>query len=168
MELKIKGEKMKLKSLWLLLPLLALLALPLAGCGGNPTLDVVNKFIAAEDLMFSTGDGSGLMAVEDTNIVLHMMAFGDTNGSAAHVAAIQGIVAGAAGPITHTWSEKTATGDIGAVRWVETGTVGGNTLSYQGAYFLKVKDGKIIEAWLISDMFTYLMAAGYIQWTPAP
>jgi ketosteroid isomerase-like protein len=159
---------MKLKTLWLLLPLVALLTLPLAGCGGNPTLDVVNKFIDAEDLMFSTGDSSGLMEVEDPNIVLHMMAFPDTIGSANHIAAIAGIRDGAAGPITHTWSEKIATGDIGAVRWVETGIVGGSELSYQGAYFLKVKDGKIIEAWLISDMFTYFMAAGLIQWTPAP
>ena len=69
---------MKFKKLWLILPLLALMVPTMAGCGGNPTLDVVNKFIAAEDLMFSTGDGSGLMAVEDENIVIHMMAFGDT------------------------------------------------------------------------------------------
>jgi ketosteroid isomerase-like protein len=140
----------------------------MAGCGGNPTLDVVNKFIAAEDLMFSTGDGSGLMAVEDANIVIHMMNWPDTVGNAAHVAAVQGIVAGAAGPITHVWSEITAIGDIGSVRWVETGTVGGKSLSYQGAYFLKVKDGKIIEAWLISDMLTYFLAAGIVQYAPPP
>ena len=159
---------MKFKALWLLIPLLVIAILPAAGCGGNPTLDVLDKFIAAEDLMFSTGDSSGLLAVEDENIVLHMMNWPDTVGSANHIAAIQGIVAGAAGPITHTWSEKTAMGDIASVRWVETGTVGGQTLSYQGCYFLKVKDGKIIEAWLISDMFTYFMAAGLIQWAPPP
>ena len=159
---------MKFKALWLILPLLAAVILPMAGCGGNPTLDVVNKFIAAEDLMFSTGDDSGLMEVEDENFVLHMMAFPDTVGNAAHVAAIQGIRDGAAGPITHTWSEKVAMGDFAAVRWVETGTVGGQSLSYQGAYFLKISNGKIIEAWLISDMFSYFMAAGLIQWTPPP
>lgn len=159
---------MKFKTLWLIIPLLIVAIVPFAGCGGNPTLDVVNKFIAAEDLMFSTGDGSGLMAVEDENIVIHMMAFDDTTGNAAHVAAIKGIVDGAAGPITHKWSEITATGDTGSVRWIETGTVGGKELSYQGAYFLKVKDGKIIEAWLISDMFTYFMGAGLIQWAPPP
>jgi len=159
---------MKIKRLWLILPLLAVAILPMAGCGGNPTLDVVNKFIKAEDLMFSTGDGSGLMEVEDPNIVLHMMAFPDTVGNAKHVAAIKGIVDGAAGPITHTWSEITATGDIGSVRWVETGTVGGKQVSYQGAYFLKVKDGKIVEAWLVSDMLTYFLAAGIVQYPPPP
>lgn len=159
---------MKIKKLWLLLPLLALLALPVAGCGGNPTLDVVNKFIAAEDLMFSTGDGSGLLAVEDTNIVIHMMDWPDTIGNAAHVAAIKGIVDGAAAPITHTWSEITATGDTGSVRWVEKGIVAGKDVEYQGAYFLKVKDGKIIEAWLISDMLTYFLAAGIVQYPPPP
>jgi ketosteroid isomerase-like protein len=159
---------MKFKALWLILPLLVVVILPLAGCGGNPTLDVLNKFIAAEDLMFSTGDGSGLMAVEDTNMVLHMMAWPDTIGNAAHVTAIQGIVAGASTPITHVWSEKTASGDIASVRWVETGKVGGADVSYQGAYFLKVKDGKIIEAWLVSDMLTYFLAAGIVQYPPAP
>ncbi|OGO17110.1 MAG: hypothetical protein A2Z15_03425 [Chloroflexi bacterium RBG_16_50_11] len=159
---------MKIKALWLLLPLLAVVILAMTGCGGNPTLDVVNKFIAAEDLIFSTGDGSGLMEIEDPNMVLHMMAWPDTVGSAAHVAAIKGIRNGAAGPITHTWSEITATGDIGSVRWTETGTVGGKSVTYQGAYFLKVKDGKIIEAWLISDMLTYFLAAGIVQYAPPP
>jgi hypothetical protein len=156
---------MKLKTLWLIIPLLVVAIIPMAGCGGNPTLDVLNKFIAAEDLMFSTGDGSGLLAVEDTNIVIHMMGWPDTVGSAAHVSAIQGIVAGATAPITHTWSEKTATGDIASVRWVETDKVGDNYVSYQGCYFLKVKDGKIIEAWLISDMLTYFLAIGLVQYT---
>ncbi len=155
---------MKFKALWLILPLLVVAIIPMAGCGGNPTLDVVNKFIAAEDLMFSTGNDSGLLAVEDENIVLHMMAWPDTVGSAKHVAAIKGIVAGAAAPITHTWSEITASGDIGSVRWVETGMVGGKSVSYQGAYFLKVKDGKIVEAWLISDMLTYFLAAGIVKY----
>ncbi|MGD0780656.1 MAG: nuclear transport factor 2 family protein [Dehalococcoidales bacterium] len=159
---------MKFKTLWLLLPLLVVAIIPMAGCGGNPTLDVVNKFIAAEDLMFSTGDGSGLMAVEDTNLVLHMMAWPDTKGNAAHVAAIKGIVAGASAPITHVWSEITATGDIGSVRWVETDKIGGKDVSYQGAYFLKVKDGKIVEAWLVSDMLTYFLAAGIVQYAPTP
>ncbi len=159
---------MKLKALWLILPLLAVAILAMTGCGGNPTLDVVNKFIEAEDLMFSTGDSSGLMEVEDANIVLHMMNWPDTVGSENHIAAIQGIVDSAAGPITHTWSEIVAMGDIGAVRWTETGTVGGESLTYQGAYFLKVKDGKIIEAWLISDMLTYFLAAGIVQYAPAP
>ena len=159
---------MKFKALWLILPLLAAVILPMAGCGGNPTLDVVNKFIAAEDLMFSTGDDSGLMEVEDANIVLHMMNWPDTVGAANHIAAIRGIRDSAAGPITHTWSEITATGDIGAVRWTETGTVGGQSLTYQGAYFLKVRDGKIVEAWLISDMLTYFLAAGIVQYPPPP
>jgi ketosteroid isomerase-like protein len=159
---------MKFKTLWLLLPLLVVAIIPMAGCGGNPTLDVVNKFITAEDLMFSTGDGSGLMAVEDTNLVLHMMAWPDTKGNAAHVAAIKGIVASASAPITHTWSEITATGDIGSVRWTETDKIGGKDVVYQGAYFLKVKDGKIVEAWLVSDMLTYFLAAGIVQYAPPP
>jgi len=156
---------MKGKAIGLLLACLIIsTALVMTSCG-NPTLDVVNKFIAAEDLMFSTGDGSGLMAIEDPDIVIHMMAWPDTIGSANHVAAIQGIVANNPG-ITHDWSEITATGDIGSVRWVETGTVGGKSVSYQGAYFLKVKNGKIVEAWLISDMLTYFLAAGIVQYTP--
>jgi ketosteroid isomerase-like protein len=159
---------MKIKTSVILLSCILVTALLFTSCGSNPTLDVVNKFVKAEDLMFSTGDGSGLMEVEDANIVLHMMAFPDTVGNAAHVAAIKGIRDGAAVPITHTWSEITATGDIGSVRWVETGKVAGKDLSYQGAYFLKVKDGKIVEAWLISDMLTYFLAAGIVQYTPAP
>lgn len=159
---------MKLKTLWLIIPLLVVAIIPMAGCGGNPTLDVVNKFIAAEDLMFSTGDGSGLMAVEDENIVIHMMAWPDTVGNAKHVAAIKGIRDAATAPITHTWSEITATGDIGSVRWVETDKVGDKYVSYQGCYFLKVKDGKIVEAWLISDMLTYFLAINLVQYTPAP
>jgi ketosteroid isomerase-like protein len=159
---------MKKRAVWLLvICLIITTSLVLTSCG-NPTLDVVNKFIAAEDLMFSTGDGSGLMDVEDPDIVIHMMAWPDTVGSANHVAAVQGIVNSAAGPITHTWSEITATGDIGSVRWVETGTVGGQSLSYQGAYFLKIQDGKIVEAWLISDMLTYFLAAGIVQYAPPP
>lgn len=159
---------MKFKTLWLIIPLLIVAIVPFAGCGGNPTLDVINKFIAAENQMFSTGDGSGLMAVEADNIVIHMMAFGDVNGNAKHVAAVKGIKDGAAGPITHTWSEITASGDTGSVRWTETGTVGGKSLTYDGAYFFKVKDGKIVEAWLISDMLTYFLAAGIVQYAPPP
>jgi hypothetical protein len=159
----------KFKALCLLLALLIVaIIVPVTGCGGNPTLDIVNKFIAAEDQMFSTGNGTALMNVEDTNIVIHMMSFGDIKGNAAHVAAIQGILKSATAPITHTWSEKTATGDTGSVRWVETDQIGGKSVSYQGAYFLKVKNGKITEAWLISDMLTYFLAAGIVQYTPAP
>jgi ketosteroid isomerase-like protein len=159
---------MKRKAVWLLvICLIITTALVLPSCG-NSTLNVVNKFIAAEDLMFSTGDGSGLLAIEDPDIVIHMMAWPDTIGSTNHVAAIQGIVDAASAPITHTWSEITATGDIGSVRWVETDKIGGQDVSYQGAYFLKVKDGKIVEAWLISDMLTYFLAAGIVQYAPAP
>jgi hypothetical protein len=158
---------MKIKISLVILGILLVASLALTSCGGNATMDVLNKFIAAEDKMFSTGDSSGLASVEDTNIVIHMMAFGDTNGSAAHIAAIKGIVDGAASPITHTWSEKTATGDTASVRWTETGKVAGKDLTYQGAYFLKIKDGKIIEAWLISDMLTYFLAAGIVQYPPA-
>jgi ketosteroid isomerase-like protein len=141
--------------------------LALTSCGGNAAVDVVNKFIAAEDTMFSSGDGSGLMAVEDANMVLHMMSFPDTIGSANHVAAIKGIVGSATGPITHEWFDVTGTGDTGSVRWTETGTVGGKEVTYQGAYLLKIKDGKIVEAWLISDMLSYLLAAGVVQYSPA-
>ena len=126
------------------------------------------KFIAAENLMFSTGDGSGLLAVEDTNIIIHMMAFPDVKGNQAHVDAIKGIVAGASAPITHQWFEVTGAGDMGSVRWTETDKIAGKDVTYQGAYFLKIKDGKIIEAWLVSDMLTYFLAAGIVQYTPAP
>ncbi len=152
--------------LLLLTCLIITTALVLTSCG-NPAVDVVKKFIEAEDLMFSTGDGSGLMAIEDPDIVIHMMGWPDTIGSANHVAAIQGIVAGNPG-ITHDWSEITGSGDIGAVRWVEHVNIGGTPVSYQGAYFLKIRDGKIVEAWLISDMLTYFLAAGIVQYVPAP
>jgi hypothetical protein len=159
---------MKFKVALVVLGIIIVSAIALTSCGGNATMDVVNKFIVAEDKMFSSGDGSGLMAVEDENIVIHMMSFGDTKGSAAHVAAIKGIVDGASAPITHMWYEKAATGDIGTVRWTETDKIGGKDVTYEGAYFLKVKDGKIIEAWLISDMLTYFLAAGIVQYAPAP
>jgi ketosteroid isomerase-like protein len=187
-----QGEKrqMKFKALWLILPLLAMVILPMVGCAGETVtttvtappvtttvtappvtpevIAVINQFIEAEDLIFSTGDASGLLAVEDENIVLHMMNWPDTIGSANHVAAIQGIRSGAAGPITHEWSEITGWGDIGAVRWTETGTVGGETLTYQGAYFLRVSNGKIVEAWLISDMLSYFLKAGIVIYAPPP
>ena len=159
---------MKFKALWLILPLLAVLIFIMTGCGGNSTLDVVNKFIEAEDLMFSTGDSSGLMEIEDPDIVIHMMAWPDTVGSENHIAAIEGIVAGAASPITHEWFDPIAMGDIGAVRWTETGMVGGQSVTYQGVWYLKVQDGKIIEGWLISDMLTYFLAAGIVQYAPPP
>ncbi len=157
---------MKLKLALVALGIIIVSAMALTSCGGNATMDVLNKFIAAEDKMFSTGDGSGLMAVEDENMILHMMAFPDTKGNAAHVAAIKGIVDSASAPITHVWYEKTATGDIASVRWTETDKISGNDVTYQGAYFLKVKDGKIIEAWLVSDMLTYFLAAGVVQYVP--
>ncbi len=156
---------MKFKIALITLTCLIAAALVLVSCGGNPTLDVVNKFIDAEDLLFSTGDGSALMAVEDPDMVLHMMAFPDTMGSENHVAAVQGIVANNPG-ITHDWFDPIAMGDIGAVRWVENLNIGGQPVSYQGTYFLKIKDGKIIEAWLVSDMLTYFLAAGIVQYAP--
>jgi ketosteroid isomerase-like protein len=159
---------MKLKLTLVVIGILLVSSLALTSCGGNPALDVVNKFIKAEDQMFSTGDGSGLLAVEDENIVIHMMSFGDTKGNAGHVAAIKGIVDGAASPITHEWFNITATGDTASVRWTEKGMVGGKELVYDGAYFLKVKDGKIVEAWLISDMLSYFLAAGIVQYAPPP
>jgi ketosteroid isomerase-like protein len=159
---------MKIRFALVVLGIVLVSMLTLTSCGGNAAMDVLNKFIAAEDKVFSTGDGADLMAVEDPNIVIHMMSFPDVVGNQAHVDAVKGIVAGAASPITHTWSEKTASGDIASVRWTETGIVGGSEVTYQGAYFLKVKDGKIIEAWLVSDMLTYFLAAGIVQYTPAP
>ena len=136
----------------------------MAGCGGNSAVDVVNKFIAAEDRLFNNGDGSALMAVEDPDIVIHMMSFPDVKGSAAHVAAVKSIRNSSPG-ITHTWSEITGTGDIGACRWVEKLKINGKDVEYQGAYFLKIKDGKIVEAWLVSDMLTYYLASGVVQYT---
>jgi ketosteroid isomerase-like protein len=158
----------KLKIALVVIGIIMVSTLALTSCGGNATMDALNKFIAAEDKVFSTGDGADLMAVEDANIVIHMMSFPDVKGNQAHVDAVKGIVAGAAGPITHTWSEKTATGDIASVRWTETGKVGGKDVTYQGAYFLKIKDGKITEAWLVSDMLTYFLAAGIVQYPPPP
>ena len=59
-------------------------------------------------------------------------------------------------------------GDIGTVRWVEKVTIAGEPVEYQGVWYLKVEDGKIIEAWLISDMLTYFLAAGIVQYAPPP
>jgi len=158
---------MKLKIALVIIGIILVAALGLTSCGGNPAVDVVNKFIEAEDLMFNTGDGSGLMEIEDPNIVIHMMAFPDTVGSEAHVAAIKGIRDANPG-ITHEWFDVVGTGDTGACRWVEKLKIGDKDVEYQGTYFLEIKDDKIVEAWLISDMLTYFLAAGIVQYAPTP
>jgi ketosteroid isomerase-like protein len=134
----------------------------LVACSKNNTVDVVNKFLKAEDLMWEKGDGSGLMAIEDPNIVVHMFGVPDMNGNQAHVDGVKAIQKMTPG-ITHVWADVTGSGDIGAFRYTEKFKLGDKTVEYQGCMFLHVKNGKVVEIFAQYDSLTLMKAFGMVQ-----
>jgi ketosteroid isomerase-like protein len=156
---------MKRSKIGLFFAVFALLPLFLAACGGNSTTDVVKKFLEAEDKMWSTGDGSALLAIEDPNIVVHMFGMPDMKGNQAHVDAVMNIQKMTPG-ITHEWFDITGSGDIGAFRYTEKFKLGPKDVEYQGCMFLHIKNGKVVEIFAQYDSLTLMKAFGAVQDVP--
>jgi hypothetical protein len=62
---------LKGKLVWLLLPCLMVIALVMPSCGGNSTLEVAQKFSAAMNDLFATGNVNALDEIADPDIVVH-------------------------------------------------------------------------------------------------
>ena len=142
---------MKGKVVWmLLLACFIITALVLTSCGGKPVTEIVEEFLEAEDEIWNTGNADPLMQIEDPDIVVHMWGSADLVGNEAHKQTILGLRNSFPG-ITHEWADITGTGDIGAFRYTERFEFAGKEVEYEGAMFLHVKNGKIVEIFMLYD-----------------
>ncbi len=152
--------------LFVVIAVICFCSMSLISCGKSAT-DVVNEFLKAEDQIWSTGDGSALLAIEDPNIVVHMFNVPDMKGNQAHVDMIKSIQKGVPG-ITHVWSDVTGSGNIGAFRYTEKFKAGPKDIEYQGCMFLHIKNGKVVEIFAQYDTLALAKAFGMVKDVPPP
>ena len=129
--------------------------------GGKPVTEVVEAFLEAEDEIWNNGNAGPLMEIEDPDIVIHMWGMPDMVGNEAHRDTILGLRDAFPG-ITHEWADVTGTGDIGAFRYTERFEFMGNMVEYEGAMFLHVKDGKIVEIYALYDTLSLNQQLGLV------
>jgi predicted ester cyclase len=152
---------MKGKFVWLLLTCLIVTALVLTSCGGKPVTKIVEEFLQAEDELWNTGNADPLMEIEDPDIVVHMWGSSDLVGNEAHKQTILGLRGSFPG-IEHEWADVTGTGDIGAFRYTERFEFAGKEVEYEGAMFLHVKNGKIVEIYMLYDTMSLSQQLGLV------
>ena len=152
---------MKGKVVWLLLACLIITALVLTSCGGKPVTEIVEEFLEAEDEIWNTGNADPLMEIEDPNVVIHMWGSPDLVGNEAHKQTILGLRASFPG-IKHEWADITGTGDIGAFRYTERFEFAGKEVEYEGAMFLHIKNGKIVEIFMLYDTMSLSQQLGLV------
>jgi ketosteroid isomerase-like protein len=141
--------------------------LSLVSCG-NATLDVVNKFIEADDTLWKTGDATKLLAIEDPNIVIHMFGGFDMKGSQAHTDFIKNTRTSVPSGFKHVFSDATGTGNIGAFRYSEEFNMNGKDWKYDACMFLHIMNGKVTEIYFLYDSLTLMKAYGLAKDVPPP
>ena len=144
---------------------------------GNPAKEIAEKFVAAENEAWDNGNVDALDEVEDPNIVLHLLGQPDMAGREAH----KGMVAFQWEGYVNYQRETmdiTGSGDIAALRWTERWTFSkeipgyppptGKELYYQGAIFLHIKNGKVVEVFHLWDTMSVNQGLGLVPVTPMP
>lgn len=168
---------MKGKLVWLLLPCLMVIALVMTSCGGNPALEVAEKWSAAMEDATVNGNVDALDEVEDPDVVFHVLGMPDIVGREAHK-----------GMMAFVWEmfpnfhvenmDITGSGDIAAFRQTARWTFSkeipgyppptGKEVSYQMATFIHIKDGKVVEIFQIWDTMSANQQIGLVPETPMP
>jgi len=166
---------LKGKLVWLLLPCLMVIALVMPSCGGNPALEVAKKWDAAMDDASMNGNVDALDEVEDPDVVVHPMGLPDMVGREAHKAiyASEWYV-----NYQRETMDITGSGDTAAIRYTERWTFSkelpgfppptGKELNYEAAVFLRIKDGKVVEVFMIWDTMRFNQGIGIVPETPMP
>jgi predicted ester cyclase len=118
--------------------------------------DFAEKFIKAEDEAWQKGNFNALEALEDPNVVYHMVEFGDLMGFEAHK---QNILTSrqAGSGLRQEWKYLTGEGNLFALsyksRFMFTGEVPGmppptgKEVTSDSLFLFRLKNGKIVEAW---------------------
>jgi predicted ester cyclase len=117
--------------------------------------DFAEKFIKAEDEAVQKGNFEPLKALEDPDVVYHMSAFGDLIGHEGHK---QNLMGGrqAFSDIRMEWQYLVGEGNLFALslkeRLISSGNISGmppagKEMTTDSLFLLRLKHGKIIEAW---------------------
>ena len=167
---------MKGKLVWLLLPCLMVIALVMTSCGGNPALEIAEKWDAAMADAMVNGNVDALDEVEDPDVVVHLLGvMPDVVGREVH----KGMVAFQWEGYVNYQRETmgiTGSGDIAALRYTERWTFSkemlgfppptGKELYYETAIFLHIKDGKVVEIFMIWDTMRVNQGLGLVPEPP--
>jgi len=136
--------------------LLTLAFLVVTSCRSNPTEDsaqvFADKFIAAEDKAWSTGEVADLKALEDTNVIYHLPGL-DVKGWKAHE---DYIVQGRpkVANLKQNWKYLSGEGNHFAMAYDSTATMlaDGKTPASNVAnnylFFFRLKDARLAEVWV--------------------
>jgi len=166
---------MKGKLVWLLLPCLMVIALVMTSCGGNPALEVAEKWSAAMTDAMVNGNLDALDEVEDPDVVLHIAGMPDAVGLEQHKWVTSFIRE--TYPNFHAENmDITASGDTAAIRdtlsWTFSKEIPGyppptgEEVSYQCATFLHIKNGKVVEIFQVTDSMSAAQQLGLVPMMP--
>ncbi len=153
---------MKARVLWLLFACFIIATLLLTSCRDESVKKIVEEFLEAEDEIWNTGNADPLMEIEDPNIIIHMWGSPDIVGNEAHKQTILNL-RNSFPDIKHEWADITGTGDIGAFRYTERFEFAGKKVEYEGGMFLHVKDGKIVEIYILYDTMSLSQQLGLVS-----
>jgi predicted ester cyclase len=138
---------------------------------GNPAKEIAEKFVAAENEAWDKGNVDALDEVEDPNIVLHLLGQPDIVGREEHKKFIAFAREAYSNP-QHEFFDIIGTGDVAAFRYTESLTFDkpieglppptGKKIDHQGAMFLHIKKGKIVEIYMIWDTMTLNQGLGLV------
>ena len=147
----------------------------MASGAGNPAKEIAEKFIAAENEAWDNGNVDALDEVEDPNIVLHVVGQPDIMGRDAHKQFIAFAREAYSNP-EHEFFDVIGTGNIAAFRYTERFIFDkemeglppptGKDAFHEGAMFLHIKNGKIVELYMLFDTLTLNRALGLVPESP--
>ncbi len=142
---------------------------------GNPAKEIAEKFVAAENEAWDNGNVDALDEVEDPNIVLHLLGQPDIVGREEHKKFIAFAREAYSNP-QHEFFDIIGTGDVAAFRYTERLTFDkkieglptptGKEIYHQGAMFLHIKNGKIVELYMIWDTMALNQGLGLVPESP--
>lgn len=168
---------MKGKLVWLLLPCLMVIALVMTSCGGNPALEIAEKWNAAMDDALINGNVDALDEVEDPDVVVHHLGMPDIVGLEKHKM-VMALMREMYPNLRSENMDITGSGDIaafrGTMRWTFSKEIPGHPpptgkeVSYQMATFIHIKNGKVVEIFNIWDTMSANQQIGLVPETPMP
>jgi len=118
--------------------------------------DFAEKFIKAEEKAFQHGNFDALKKLEDPNVIYHVPPLPDMVGHEAHKQDIMGTRQAVSG-LKQEWKYLTGEGNLFALSYKSSGRITGEKpgfpmpigkdISTSYLFVLRVKKGKLVEAW---------------------
>jgi len=151
------------------------IALVMTSCGGNPTLEIAEKWNAAMEDALINGNVDALDEVEDPDVVVHLLGMPDMVGREMHKTIFAFMHEGYVN-FQHETMDITGSGDIAAIRYTECWTFSkeipgyppptGKEICYEAAIFLHIKNGKVVEVFQVWDTMRVNQGLGLVPEIP--